>query len=206
MDYIRRYGLYGMGKNRKGLSFEELKRESLALHKDNRVAHVIGCSETAAKLAGVYGVCREDASRAGILHDITKALDGREQLHLCEKYGIILDNSEIATPALLHARTGAEFARELFGISDEIYEAIRWHTTGKPDMSTLEKIIYLADFTEPNRDFEGVDVLREICFENLDDAMALGLSMSLGEIRARGAEPFGDTLEAYTWYTSERGE
>ena len=73
-------------------------------------------------------------------------------------------------------------------------------------MSTLEKIIYLADFTEPNRDFEGVDVLREICFENLDDAMALGLSMSLGEIRARGGVPFGDTFEAYTWYTSERGE
>jgi len=127
-------------------------------------------------------------------------------LLLCEKYGIILDNSEIENPALLHARTGAAMARELFGISDEIYEAIRWHTTGKPDMSTLEKIIYLADFTEPNRDFEGVDVLRELCFENLDEAMALGLSMSLGEIRARGAVPFGDTFEAYTWYTAERGE
>ncbi len=173
---------------------------------ERRIAHCTGCESQAVLLAMHWGEDPDTAAIAGILHDITKNMDKDKQLLLCEKYGIILDNYEVENPALLHARTGAALSRELFGISDEIYEAIRWHTTGKPDMSRLEEIIYLADFTEPTRDFEGVDVLRELSFENLDDAMALGLSMSLGEIRARGGEPFGDTLEAYLWYTSERGE
>ena len=173
---------------------------------ERRIAHCTGCESQAVLLAMHWGEDPDTAAIAGILHDITKNMDKDKQLLLCEKYGIILDNYEAENPALLHARTGAALAKDLFGISDEIYEAIRWHTTGKPDMTRLEQIIYLADFTEPTRDFEGVDVLRELSFENLDDAMALGLSMSLGEIRARGAEPFGDTLEAYLWYTSERGE
>jgi len=173
---------------------------------ERRIAHCTGCESQAVLLAMHWGEDPDTAAIAGILHDITKNMDKDKQLLLCEKYGIILDNYEVENPALLHARTGAALSRELFGISDEIYEAIRWHTTGKPDMSRLEEIIYLADFTEPTRDFEGVDVLRELSFEDLDEAMALGLSMSLGEIRARGGEPFGDTLEAYLWYTSERGE
>ena len=183
-----------------------LREKVMPYLSEYRFAHTTGCESQAVLLAMHWGEDPDTAAIAGILHDITKDMPKDKQLLLCEKYGIILDNSEIENPALLHARTGAAMARELFGISDEIYEAIRWHTTGKPDMSTLEKIIYLADFTEPNRDFEGVDVLRELCFENLDEAMALGLSMSLGEIRARGAVPFGDTFEAYTWYTAERGE
>jgi nicotinate-nucleotide adenylyltransferase len=183
-----------------------LREKVMPYLSEYRVAHSAGCESQAVLLAMHWGEDPDTAAIAGILHDITKDMPKDKQLLLCEKYGIILDNSEIETPALLHSRTGAEMARELFGVSDEIYEAIRWHTTGKPDMSTLEKIIYLADFTEPNRDFEGVDVLRELCFENLDEAMALGLSMSLGEIRARGGVPFGATFEAYTWYTSERGE
>ena len=171
-----------------------------------RFAHTTGCESQAVLLAMHWGEDPDTAAIAGILHDITKDMPKDKQLLLCEKYGIILDNYEKENPALLHARTGAALARDLFGISDEIYEAIRWHTTGKPDMTAMEKIIYLADFTEPTRDFEGVDVLRDLSFENLDEAMALGLSMSLGEIRARGDVPFRDTLEAYTWYTSERGE
>jgi nicotinate-nucleotide adenylyltransferase len=183
-----------------------LREKVMPYLSEHRLAHSAGCESQAVLMAMHWGEDPEKAAIAGILHDITKDMPKDKQLILCEKYGIILDNLEIETPALLHARTGAELAKELFGVSDEIYEAIRWHTTGKPDMSMLEKIIYLADYTEPNRDFQGVDVLRELCFENLDDAMALGLSMSLGEIRARGAVPFGDTLEAHAWYTSERGE
>jgi len=199
--YIVKHGYYDAKPE---LSW--LREKVMPYLSEYRFAHTTGCESQAVLLAMHWGEDPDTAAIAGILHDITKDMPKDKQLLLCEKYGIILDNSEIEVPALLHARTGAEMAKDLFGISDEIYEAIRWHTTGKPDMSTLEKIIYLADFTEPNRDFEGVDVLREICFENLDEAMALGLSMSLGEIRARGGVPFGDTLEAYTWYTSERGE
>lgn len=168
--------------------------------KENRIAHVTGVESQAVMLAMRWGADPDTAAIAGILHDITKAQSKEKQLKLCEKYGIILENAERENPALLHARTGAALAKERFGISDEIYSAIRWHTTGKPDMSTLEKIIYLADYTEPTRDFEGVEELRELSFEDLDRAMALGLEMSIEDLTERGKPIFHDTMDAYNWY------
>lgn len=169
---------------------------------EKRVAHVLGCENEAVSLANRWGEDPERAAVAGILHDITKRLSAEEQLKLCEKYGIINDAAEVANPKLLHAKTGAAFARELFGIEDDIYGAIRWHTTGKPDMTLLEKIIYLADFVEPTRDFPGVEELRELCFEDIDAAMAKGLEMSLEFIRSGGAEPYKDSVEACEWYAA----
>lgn len=169
---------------------------------EKRVAHVLGCENEAVSLANRWGEDPERAAVAGILHDITKKLSAEEQLKLCEKYGIINDAAEVANPKLLHAKTGAAFARELFGIEDDIYGAIRWHTTGKPDMTLLEKIIYLADFVEPTRDFPGVEELRELCFEDIDAAMAKGLEMSLEFIRSGGAEPYKDSVEACEWYAA----
>ena len=176
-------------------------REKVLEHLDeHRVAHVAGCESEAVRLAMHWGEDPELAAEAGILHDITKSLSYNEQLQLCEKYGIINDNSELEAPKLLHAKTGAAMARELFGVSDTVYEAIRWHTTGKPDMSLLEKILYLADYIEPTRDFEGIDELRELAFSDLDGAMVLGLGMTIDEIRRSGREPYVDTLDAYAWY------
>ncbi len=165
-----------------------------------RVPHVKGVWEQATALARHWGEDEYDAAEAGILHDITKNLSCEKQLKLCRKYGIILSDAERENPALLHAMTGAAVARDKFGVPERIAGAIRWHTTGKPDMTRLEKIIYLADYTEPCRDFEGVEGLRALSFEDLDGAMALGLEMSLREIRDRGIEPFRDTIDAYEWY------
>ena len=121
-------------------------------------------------------------------------------MNLCEKYAIICDSAERRTPKLLHAKTGAAVARDLFGVPDEIYEAIRWHTTGKPDMTLLEKVIYLADYIEPTRDFPGVEKLRELAYEDLDRALLLGLQMTIEEVRSHGEEPYIDTLTACEWY------
>lgn len=180
-----------------------LREKAYAYLREERIAHVAGCESEAVMLAKRWGEDPESAATAGILHDITKKLDAREQLNLCDKYGIICDNAERSNPKLLHAKTGAALARELFGVSEEICGAIRWHTTGKPDMTRFEKIMYLADYIEPTRDFPGVDALRKLSYENLDAAMALGLRMSLEEIRARGEEPYKDTVEAYRWYSQE---
>ena len=176
-------------------------REKVLEHLDeHRVAHVAGCESEAVRLAMHWGEDAELAAEAGILHDITKSLSYEQQLQLCEKYGIINNNSELDAPKLLHAKTGAAMARELFGVSDTVYEAIRWHTTGKPDMSLFEKILYLADYIEPTRDFEGINELRELAFTDLDGAMVLGLGMTIDEIRRSGREPYVDTLDAYAWY------
>lgn len=196
LEYIQQNQLYGTGKCRKGLSFEALKAESLPLHRENRVAHVIGCSETAAKLARVHGVNEEDAARAGILHDITKALNGREQLRLCEKYGIMTDGFEREYTKLLHAPTAAAVAKHVFGENDAVCTAIRWHTSGRAGMSTLEKIIYVADYMEPNRDFPGVEELRRLAYEDLDEAMLLGLEMTRQQLSERGQPLGGRSQEA----------
>lgn len=170
---------------------------------EHRVAHVAGCENEAVRLAVHWGEDPELAAEAGILHDITKRCSFEEQLNLCEKYAIINDNSELKSPRLLHAKTGAALARDLFGVDDTVYEAIRWHTTGKPDMSQFEKILYLADYIEPTRDFDGIDVLRELAFEDLDRAMALGLKMTIDEVRRAGREVYVDTLTAYEWYNEK---
>ena len=181
-----------------------LREKAYAYLEPERIAHVVGCESEAVMLAKTWGEDPDTAATAGILHDITKKFRGEEQLNLCRKYGIVYDEAEARNTAILHARTGAAMARELFHISDEIYEAIRWHTTGKPDMSTLEKILYLADFIEPTRDFPGLEELRKLAYKDLNDAMALALSMSMGDLRRREREVYKDTLEAYNWYCLER--
>lgn len=186
--------------------FPWLREQSYAYLSPKRIPHVQGCEWEAVRLAKRWGESEEDAAEAGILHDITKKLVLSEQLILSEKYGIINDTYETTNVKLLHAKTGAALARDLFNISDRVYSAIRWHTTGKPDMTLLEKIIYMADYIEPNRDFPGVDKLRKLAYEDLDAAMVLGLKMSLEDIRSYGAEPYEVTVSAYEWYKAKLTE
>ena len=183
-----------------------LREQAYTMLDERRIAHVAGCESEAIELARRWGEDPETAAEAGILHDITKRLSHEEQLNLCEKYAIICDSAERATPKLLHAKTGAAVAKELFGVRDPVYEAIRWHTTGKADMTLLEKIIYLADYIEPTRDFPGVDALRELAYEDLDRAMLLGLQMTIEEVRSHGEEPYIDTITACAWYEERISE
>lgn len=171
-----------------------------------RVAHVAGCEDEAVRLAQHYGEDPELAAEAAILHDITKKKSRDEQLLLCGEYGIICDKAQLENEKLLHALTGAVLAKELFGVSDQVVDAIRWHTTGKPDMTLLEKIIYLADYIEPSRDFEGLDRLRELAYEDIDEAMILGLEMGLEELKRSDIEPHHHSVEALDWYINRRNE
>lgn len=188
LAYIKERGLYYTGRNLKELPFEELSAVSLSLHKAKRIPHVIGCSQMAGELARRYGENETDAIRAGILHDVTKALNGEEQLQICRRYDMILNDFERTHPKLLHAKTGAAVAKWVFGENDRVYEAIKWHTTGKADMSALEKIIYLADYTEQNRDFEGVEVLRELARTDLNRGMCMGLRMTMDQLLSQGRD------------------
>ena len=198
-------GLYGTGRSRKNLPFAELKEESLRLHKQKRIAHVIGCSETAKKLALIHGADPADAERAGILHDVTKAMTGADQLRLCERYGIIISEFERKHTKLLHAVTGAAVAKEVFGENEAVCRAIRWHTSGRANMSVLEKIIYIADYMEPNRDFPGVERLRELAYTDLDAAMLMGLRMTAEHLQKQGAEMGSHSIEAIEQLTGKKG-
>ncbi len=203
-SFIQEKGLYGTKRNRRGLPFAELKAESLALHKQGRVNHVIGCSETARRLALIHGADPQDAERAGILHDITKALDGDDQLRLCDKYGIIIDTFDRAHPKILHAATGAFVAKHIFGENDAVCQAIRWHTSGKAAMTTLEKIIYVADYMEPNRAFPGVEKMRELAETDLDAALYMGLQMAREHLARQGAEMCRHSIEAMAYLENRK--
>jgi len=187
-------------------SLEWLREKSYAYLKPKRIAHVAGCEQTAVKLAGIWGADTDTAARAAILHDITKKQSFQEQLQLCEKYDIINCNAELESPEILHAKTGAAFAKDLFGISDEICSAIRWHTTGRPAMTTLEKIVFLADTIEPGRSFPGVDELRRLSEINLDMAVGQCLKRTVEYLRSSGNPVFEDTLNAMNYYYKERNK
>ena len=185
---------------------EWLREQAKTMLKPKRVPHVLGCEAEAVRLAERWGADPGDAAEAGILHDITKRLELPEQLILCEKYGIILDTFEKESSKLLHAKTGAMLAEDMFGVPAHIRDAIFWHTTGRPGMTLLEKIIYMADYIEPTRDFEGVDRLRELAYRDLDEAMILGLEMSIEDIRSYGIEPHPRSKEALDWFLTQKGK
>jgi nicotinate-nucleotide adenylyltransferase len=186
--YIRENGLYHINADWKQLPMEQLEQVVVSLLKPDRVAHVLGCRDAAAELARHWGADQTDAARAGILHDITKALDGPLQLTLCSEYGTILDDFSRRYPKTLHALTGSLVAQRIFGENDCVVAAIRHHTTGRADMSLLEKIIYVADYIEPNRELPYVQELRELAYTDLDRAVLLGLGKTLEYLNTTGAE------------------
>lgn len=203
-DYIRAHGLYETGVDRRNLDMETLEREATALLKPNRVAHVLGCRDTAVELARRYGADVTDAARAGLLHDVTKALDGPLQLTLCDEYGILLNKFSQENPKTLHALTGSLVADQIFGENEAVVTAIRYHTTGRPGMGLLEKIIYVADYIEPNRDFPGVEEMRQAASRDLDQALLMGLESAMAHVRSQGQELAQATWDAVK-YLREQG-
>ncbi len=206
LSIIRTRGLYNTDQDYRNLPEEELRRVAVGLLKESRVNHVLGCADTARKLARLYGADETAAYRAGLLHDVTKAIDGEDQLLLVDKYDILISDFERSHPKLLHAKTGAYVAKYVFGESEEIQKAIFWHTTGKADMSLMEKIIYLADYMEPTRDFPGVEKLRELAWTDLNRAMLLAFTMCIEELVRENKNVCKDSREARDFIARELGE
>ena len=198
-EYIRQHGLYDSGANWKSLPMEQLEPIVVRLLNPNRVRHVLGCRDTAVELARRWGADETDAARAGMLHDITKALDGPLQLTVCQEYGKILDAFSRKYPKTLHALTGSLVAERIFGENPQVVEAIRNHTTGRAEMGLLETIIYVADYMEPNRDFPGVEKLRELAFTDIYAALKLGLRMTLDHLARQGSEVSPETQQTIAW-------
>lgn len=202
--YIRREHLYGTHMDLTHLTPEELRPIALSYLKPKRMPHVLGTEQEAVRLTRRYGGDETQARIAALLHDCTKKLELPEQLALCAQYGIELDELEQRALKLLHSKTGAAIARSVFGVEDAVYDAIWYHTTGKPDMTRLEKILYLADYIEPSRDFPGVEELRKAVYEDLDHGLLLGLSMTIQEMEEMGNPVHHQTRDARD-YLLKRG-
>lgn len=163
-----------------------------------RLAHTLGVVQTARKLSARYGSDPEKAVTAALLHDIAREHDRNTLLQMVRNFGIIIDEVSAAQTELLHQLVGAELAGRDFGITDPaILNAIRVHTTGSVQMSLLDKIIYLADFIEPGRDFPGVESIRQKAWENLDEGLFAATVNTLKHLLEKGRLIHASTVALY---------
>lgn len=178
--------------------YESLKEVLKQRLNEKRYYHSLCVADEAKRLAEKYGGDIEKAYLAGLLHDITKNAPDEEHLQIFKQFGIILTDIEQNAKKLWHAMSGALYVKNILGISDpEIIDAIRYHTTAKADMSLLAKILYLADFTSKDRDYEDVDVIREYVDESLGKAFVYALQYSITDLVNQGRAIHPDTVEAY---------
>lgn len=170
--------------------------------KPSRYQHSIGVEEVSHDLAIIYGCEEEKAILAGILHDCAKFLSDDELLQECEAHSILITEIERQCPFLLHAKVGALYAAERYEITDkEILSAITYHTTGKPDMTLLEKIIFTADYIEPFRKpLPRIAQIREAAYTDLDYAVSLILENMIKYLRESGSIIDQTTIETYNFY------
>jgi predicted HD superfamily hydrolase involved in NAD metabolism len=175
---------------------------------EKRFNHSLGVQEEAVRLAKHWGADIDKASLAGLTHDCCKNLTVEEGRALAKQYNLTLDEITMNTKGLLHAPLGAEYAKREFGIDDnEVLDAIRSHTTGRSDMTLLEKIIYIADYIEPTRkNFTWLEPMRALAYKNLDKAVLYGLNIAITYIIDKN-EPLNlITLEARNYYLTEENK
>jgi predicted HD superfamily hydrolase involved in NAD metabolism len=174
-------------------------REHIA--QTHRYAHILRVARTAERLARAHGVDTRQARVAGLLHDLARLYPGERLLRECAERGLAIDAFERANPVVLHARLGAELARDWFGVEDEaVLAAIRKHTLAAATMSPLDEIVYLADGLEPGRDFDGRAELLSLAFDDLGAAMTAALDASLAYQRAGDLTVAPQTLAALEHY------
>ena len=175
----------------------ELVRQSILSRLSGyRYQHTLGCEKAAVELARRFGADEEKAAFAAILHDITKRHSREEQLYLCEKYDIIPCDVERIEWKMLHGKTAAAIAKHEYGAPEDVCDVIACHTTGKAGMTMLDKVIYLADFIEETRDFDGVEPARRLAQHDIDRALLYCYDSSLSDLVSRGKLIHRDTIEA----------
>lgn len=184
------------------MKLELLRDKMKETLKQPRYLHSIGVEEVACDLAIIHGYNSEKASIAGILHDCAKELPDEELLKCCRNYHLEITEVEAKCPFLLHGKVGAAFARERFGVEDtEIIDAILYHTTGRPNMKLLEKIIFTADYIEPYRRLlPGINEIREMAYSKLDVAVLMILENTLRYLEQTRAVIDTMTVDTYMYY------
>lgn len=184
------------------MELEKIKKKLKRKLNDKRYEHTLGVSYTAGCLAMKYGLDVNKAILAGLLHDCAKYMSGEEMLEIALKKKIEVSSTEEKKPDLLHAKLGAYFAKTKYDVADnEILSSIECHTTGKPNMTLFEKIIYIADYIEPGRDkMPRLDIIRKAAFEDIDKCMIMILEDTVAYLKSSGMYIDETTLKTYDFY------
>ena len=187
------------------MNLEALRDRLKQTLKQPRYLHSIGVEEVACDLAVIYGYDTEKASIAGILHDCARNLSDEELLQYCELHHLEVTEIEARCPFLLHGKVGAAFAREQFGIEDsQIISSIVYHTTGRPNMTLLEKIIFTADYIEPYRKpLPRIAEIRQLAYSELDQAVLMILENTLGYLEQSKVDIDTMTVDTYEYYKAK---
>lgn len=178
---------------------EEVK---LALKDDDeRYWHSVSVAITAVNLADTYGADKDNCLVAGILHDYCKCLSIDKMLSMCEKYGVNLSEEDKNADGCIHGFLAAKVCKEKFDINDEVYNAIYYHTCGRPNMTILEKIIYISDFIEPLRRFrDRVEEVRVLAYKDIDKAIVLSAEMGLNFLKRTNKFIHSNTQKTLDYY------
>lgn len=182
--------------------FESIIKKVKKAQTKQRFNHTMGVAYTAASLAMRYEVSMEQAFLAGILHDCAKCISDEKLREKCQKNNIIITDFERKSPYLLHSKLGAFYASEKYDIKDEeILNSIIYHTTGRPNMSMLEKIIFVADYIEPNRyKAPNLNKIRKISFENIDMAVFIIIKDTIDYLSKNKSSIDNTSIETYNYY------
>lgn len=179
---------------------QEILRQLAEQLSPKRLEHSRQVAETATKLAKMHGVDGEDAMLAGLLHDCARELTHKEMMLAAQQAGLVWGVEEEAEPVLLHAPLAANWARLRYGVKKEaVLQAIALHTTGGPQMTRLDQILYLADLIEPGRDFPGVTELRRLAERDLEAALLKAFDGSILHLLRHGALLHPATVEGRNW-------
>lgn len=200
-EYIKKNNLY---KGTHDMTIREYKEHIKCRLTEGRYFHSLCVAEEAVRLADRYGGDKQKAFIAGLLHDVLKDTNPDEQLKLAKQFGIILSSLELGAKKLYHSIIGSAYVKNVLNIQDdEIINAIRYHTTAKADMSLLEKIIYLADYTSRDRDYNGVEEMREAVEVSMEKALKVALEFTIEDLKQKGVPCHPDTLAAYEYYVGK---
>lgn len=207
-DYITENKLYDHCNKNKSWSVNEIKNDLKKVLNEHRYMHTLGVANTAKKMAEVFGVNPNMAYLAGILHDCAKYFSANQLIETCKKNNIPISKYEQKAPYLLHGKVGAYVAETKYHIEDEaVLNAVKWHTTGKGDMTKLEQIIFCADYIEPNRMVQpNLSYLRKISLEDLDLLTYHIAKDTLHYLTSKEQLIDYYTEEAYKFYKEKVGE
>lgn len=179
----------------KYIEYKKILKERLT---PKRYNHSLCVADEAVRLAKKYGGDLEKAYLAGLLHDITKNATRQEHLNIFSQFDIMLNDIELSAEKLWHAISGAAYIEHILGINDkEITTAVRYHTTARENMTQLEKILYLADFTSADRDYDDIDIMRQKVEISQEAALDYALSYTINDLVSRGKPLHLDTVKAY---------
>ena len=192
----------------KTLDMHKIRKQLVKALDSKRFEHTQGVAYTSAALAMRYGEDIQKAELAGLLHDCAKCLDNDKKVQICKKHNIEISEAEQRNPFLLHAKVGGFLAKSKYKVDDEeIIDAVLYHTTGRPGMSLLEKIVYIADYIEPGRNHApNLDEVRKLSFQDIDEALLRILEDILVHLKDSKKEIDPMTQMTYEFYKRKQSE